>query len=1474
MDDYIKKIIEASNNSFQDSELALLSKLRIDSDNIVYDKVKSIARIKVLANIFLPTSILKKLEPGFENTHISAIYIIKAHLTDEIFFDYLEHIHYTRVRQNNDGFLSVLFKKQYIRLDLDNNNIDFIIPDENLRQKAKENIDYLKIRLQKYGLGYFNTKIIVDESILNIAKKEIDDSIVKLETKPIINSTPKKENKKIWSQSSKVNLDEKTFNTLLEIEKNSRKIVVHGELIKIIITVTSSGLKIYKLHIFDGYSTIIAKLFEPKNSNSLNFFNKYDENNTLHIKYKEEFIKIGDWISILGDYLYSDFEKEYEFSITKYKKIKVSNVKILDDAKVKRVELHTHTNMSTYDGISTPLDYLKYIKELGMKAIAFTDHLNVQNFPNIFLAQKEINKGLNDEEKIKVIYGCELNIIDEKYNIVEKQFTKKITEVDFVVFDLETTGLSPELNEIIEFGAVKYNSKSGKNEKIDILIKPRKPVSSYITNLTHITNDLLNDKKSIEEEMPRILEFIGDAVLVAHNASFDMGFLNSWLKKLGYDIMPNTVIDTLPLARCLWPKLKSHRLGVVARKYSVNYNEEDAHRADYDAEVLKDIFENMINYARLNFDIHNIDDINKLIKQFKKNKDKNIIINRGFHLNVLVKNSQGIKDLYKIVSHSHTDGYLGSPKITWKKLEEINKNKNLLIGSGCADGEVFNLGLFNTSEKLEKEIKKYDYIELQPLSSYKYLIEKNIVSEGDLLLLIKKIIKLAKENNILLVASSDAHYIDKSLKSAKEIFIYAKWLKGARHPLFDFSNRIKTFPNQHLRTTNEMLEEFSFLEDEKLIEEIVITNTNKIASLINKDIIPIKTDMYPPVMDNSDNNLRDECYKNAIKTYGQKLPTIVSERLEKEINSIINCKYGVIYWVSSLLVKKANDDGWVVGSRGSVGSSVTATFSKITEVNPLPPHYLCQKCQFSDFDAGKDYKSGFDMPTISCPKCKSKLIGNGHNIPFETFLGFDGDKIPDIDLNFPSVYQEQAHNYCKEIFGENNCFRAGTISTVADKTAFGLVKEYQENVGSDVNITKAEIERLSMKITGVKKTTSKHAGGIIILPNGYEIEDFTPVNFPADDIDSDWKTTHFDFHSIHDNLLKLDLLGHDDPVMIRKLFELTGVDPLQIPMNDENVYSLFINLKKLNIDLSDLDETTGAIALPEFGTRFVRGVLKETQPKNFSDLVQISGLTHGTDVYNGNAQTLIKEKKATLSTVIGCRDDIMVYLIEKGLDKKLSFSIMESVRKGNGLKPEWINEMKKANVPDWYIESCLKIKYLFPKGHATAYVIMSYRIAWFKLYYPEEFYTAWLTLRTDKFDIHAFLNDKSYSLKKINEITSMQYKLTDGDKQIAFYEVIYEMLSRGIIFKNIDFNISQAADFKIVINENTQAKEIYLPFVVIDSLGPTVAQSIITARDESEITSIQDLENRTIINKTHLKKFTELGITSSLKPSNQLTFEL
>ncbi len=1162
-----------------------------------------------------------------------------------------------------------------------------------------------------------------------------------------------------------------------------------------------------------------------------------------------------------------------------------------DNAEFKRIELHAHTKMSEMDAVCDAGDLVKMAHKFGHKAIAITDHANVQGYPAAQIAWKGIAK---EDPDFKVIYGIEMNMVDPVLQIVTNPDDRLVKDAEYCVFDLETTGLSARYDEIIEFGAVMMKD-GAEGEHYDFFVKPKQSIPPFIEQKTQITNDMVKDAISIEEALDKICEIVKGKVLVAHNAQFDFGFLNAKLEELGRPKLTNPVIDTLDLARSMLEKRRSYRLGSVCSFYKIEYDEEEAHRADYDAKVLAQVFYLMMLEVRK----HGLNDINapgvETLIDLQNYQDEEAFKKvRRKHVTMLVKNKEGLRDLFKLVSLSNVEYLMMSgsgedaaaePRIPREKVEELRSN--LLIGSACQNGEIFELAINKTENELKEAMKFYDYIEIQPLDCYSNLVVGHSVRDAERVkVAVLNLIKAAKELGKMIVITGDVHYLNPEDKIFRDVYISAKGIGGTRHPLYFFNDNLRLNypnPNQHFRTTEEMFEAFDFLPYEEA-KEYIVDNPNKIYEQIEV-VKPMHDKLYPPTIENDKENLTKICYENAHKRYGEVLPEIVEKRLERELHSIIGNGYAVVYYVSMLLVKKSNDDGYIVGSRGSVGSSFVATMSGITEVNPLKPHYYCPHCQHSEWFLNNEVADGYDLPDKNCPVCGTPMKGDGHDIPFETFLGFEGDKVPDIDLNFSGEYQWRAHNFTKEIFGEQNVLRAGTIAGVAEKTAYGYVKGYFEDRHEEGNIRDAELTRLALGCQDVKRTTGQHPGGIIVIPQYMDVYDFTPIQCPANDVNSPWKTSHFDFHAIHDNVLKLDILGHVDPTALKMFSDLMKENPDEfdpsftikdIPMNDQAVISLFYSTDALNIDTTNYSEKNGATGLPEFGTTFVRGMLEQTEPHSFEELVRISGLSHGTDVWLGNAETLISSHTVSgLKEVIGCRDDIMVSLMNWGVQPKMSFTIMESVRKGKGLKPEMMEAMKEANVPQYYIDSCLKIKYLFPKGHAVAYVLSALRIAWFKVHYPHYYYSVFFTTRCDAYDIEVMSGGEDAVRAKMLDITnrlnSKELKNTVTAKDKALYntlEVVLEMYLRGYSMSTVDLNLSYATKFRWHPNN----KHIIIPpFSAIDGLGGSVAEKLVEARDEHEFISQEDIMSRGKLSASLLKKLDDLGAIKGLQKENQLS---
>ena len=1153
-------------------------------------------------------------------------------------------------------------------------------------------------------------------------------------------------------------------------------------------------------------------------------------------------LKKGAFLKIKGVTTIDKFDSELTIgSIVGIKKIPDFTTIRMDNSPLKRVELHCHTKMSDMDGVTDVGDLVKRAYKWGHKALAITDHGNVQAFPIA-------NHALPDDPDFKIIYGVEAYLVDDLKDIVENSKNQSLQDT-YVVFDIETTGFSPLVNKIIEIGAVKVE-KGNITERFSTFVNPEVPIPFHIENLTGIKDDMVITAPVIAEVMPEFLAFCDGAVMVAHNADFDMSFIKYNCDRLSipYDF---TIADTVAMARMLLPNLNRFKLDTVAR--ALNISLENHHRAVDDAACTAEIFEKFVKMLA-DRGINTLDELNA-----EGHVSKETVMKMPtHHAIILATNDLGRVNLYKLISLSHLDYFHQRARIP--KSEYLKHKEGLLIGSACEAGELYQAILQGRpQEEIIRLVKFYDYLEIQPLGNNAFMIkdEKAPISTMDELKDINsRIVKLGEEFHKPVVATCDVHFMDPEDEVYRRIILAGKGFKDAdeQAPLY-------------LRTTEEMLEEFSYLGSEKA-KEVVIDNTNKIADMCER-ISPVRPDKCPPVIENSDQMLRDICYNKAHEMYGEDLPEIVSERLERELKSIIGNGYAVMYIIAQKLVWKSNEDGYLVGSRGSVGSSFAATMSGITEVNPLAPHYYCAHCHYSDFDSPEVKKyggqSGCDMPDKRCPNCGKPLVKAGFDIPFETFLGFKGNKEPDIDLNFSGDYQSKSHKYTEVIFGAGQTFRAGTIGTLADKTAFGYVKNYYEEHG--VHKRNCEIDRIVQGCVGIHRTTGQHPGGIVVLPVGEEIYSFTPIQHPANDMTTDIITTHFEYHSIDHNLLKLDILGHDDPTMIRMLEDLTGIDAQKIPLDDKSVMSLFKNTSALGITPDMLTNCTlGALGIPEFGTDFAMQMLIDADPQSFSHLIRIAGLSHGTDVWLGNAQTLIEEGKATISTAICTRDDIMIYLISMGLDSEESFTIMESVRKGKGLKPEWEEEMTAHGVPDWYIWSCKKIKYMFPKAHAAAYVMMAWRIAYCKVFYPLAYYAAYFSIRATGFSYELMCQGKdklNYFMRDYEKRKdSLSKKEQDTYKDMR---IVQEMYARGYEFWTIDLYKAQASRFQIIDGKLMPALS------TIDGLGEKAAEAVVEAAKDGPFLSKDDFRQRTKVSKTVIDLMGDLGLFGDLPESNQLS---
>ena len=1214
---------------------------------------------------------------------------------------------------------------------------------------------------------------------------------------------------------------------------------------------------------------------------------------------------------------------------------------IIDDAPVKRVELHAHTMMSQMDGVVNEEVLVKQAHKWGHKAIAITDHNGCQAYPHVFNLVRNLNKGLEESDHFKAIYGTELTLIDDTVKIVLRPTDADLLKSTYVVFDLETTGFNAGGEDsIIEIGAVKL-CEGMIIDRYDQLVDPGRDISERITNVTNITNDMLKGKPNEETAIKEFKEWIGDLPMVAHNAKFDTSFVEMAYKKYNMGEFKNPVIDTLELSRTMDNTFARHSLSALVKRYNVPFDEDAHHRADYDAEGTALVFAKMLNkLSGMNFDI--MTDLDKLVS-----KDEIHKYGRAFHVNLLCVNKKGLKNLFKIVSLANTTYLYKTPRILRSEIEK--HREGLLIGSGCYESEVFIEARSKSEEELANIISFYDYVEVQPLDVYSHLVESgDFGSEEELIEVIKKIIKTTEDSGKIVVATGDVHHLTKEDKIYREIIVNQKVPGGGRHPLA----RYKNIPSYHFRTTREMLNDFNFLGTDKAYE-IVVSNTNKIADMIEEIEVIIQTGGVPfsPRVKDDDGTyldcarvVTDLVYNKAKSWYGDPLPLNIEERIAKELygdavlnsinynlkidspngeafkklhevilkgrdaveelvkqniidtaeeklekdelekklkkilGGIIGGGFDPIYLIAQRLVKKSNDDGFLVGSRGSVGSSFVATMMGITEVNPLPAHYRCPNCKLSIFEdengneLGAKYSSGFDLPNKKCPDCNIDMIKDGQDMPFATFLGFNADKVPDIDLNFSDLNQAATHEYTKVLFGVDNVYRAGTIGTVASKTAFGYVKGYCED--KNIVMRTAEVERLSLGCTGVKRTTGQHPGGIVVIPDYMDVFDFTPFQYPADDPNSAWRTTHFDYHSIEDDVLKLDILGHSDPTQLRMIQDLTGMDVTKVPLDDKETMGIFLSPKPLGVTKEQIMCETGTLGIPEFGTKFTLQMLADTKPTTFAELIKISGLSHGTDVWVGNAQELIRQKVVPFSEVIGCRDDIMVYLMYNGLEPIKAFKIMEFVRKGRASKPkdheQWLEYediMKKAGIADWFIDSCAKIKYMFPKAHAAAYVISAFRIAWYKVHMPVYYYASWLSSKATDFDVDSMIKGYNAIKNTLIEIANKGNEATNKDAGISeSLHVALEATARGINFLNIDLYESEATTFKPKDDDN-----IYPPFASIDGLGDTVAKNIVEERKKRKFISIEDFQRRCKVSQTLIEKMRFMGIFEGMDETNQLS---
>ncbi|RDY26735.1 PolC-type DNA polymerase III [Romboutsia weinsteinii] len=1317
--------------------------------------------------------------------------------------------------------------------------VEYLCLEDELKIKLPKGIFYE--RLMKKNVIHVLKTVLSEELGIDFnikIERAIDE---KVDVKRLIRKTDRELEEKIREMeinevNKEVEIEEEGYVIKPEIDEQ----MIYGENVNVMLE------QACKLNATSGTVGIIGEVFdvetkELKNGKILLIAGVTDYTSSISCKLflndtnKDKVldqVKKGAYLKIKGDVIYDTYQREVTMTISGIRK--ESKPERKDTAQSKRVELHAHTQMSSMDAVCNVKKLVERAAKWGHPAIAITDHGIVQSFPDAMSAGKANN--------IKILYGVEGYLVEDDALIIEDANDKDLSQ-SFVVFDIETTGFSNTNDKITEIGAVKIENFKVV-DRFSELINPEKDISYKIQELTGITNDLVRDKPTIEEILPKFMEFIGDSVLVAHNAEFDTGFISQKCREQGLEYN-NSAVDTLTLARVLLPNLKRHRLNVVAKALGIPLL--NHHRAVDDAEATAKIFLKFLEMLTKQ-GANTLNEVNDVLGRIDYTKL------RTNHITLIAKNYVGLKNLYKIVSDAHVNHFYRAPRILRSVLNEYKEG--LIIGSACEAGVVFQAVKKNVSdEEMEKIIDMYDYIEVMPIDNNRFMIDKGEVrDEEELRDLNRKLIEVAKKFGKIPVATGDVHFLDKHEAVLRTVLKYSQGFKVEDEETY-----------LHFRTTDEMLEEFKYLGEE-LAHEVVIENTNKIADMVEV-IKPIPDETYPPVIEGSDVELREMCQKKAERIYGTPVPEVVQARLDRELNSIIGNGYAVMYIIAQKLVTKSLSDGYLVGSRGSVGSSFAATMSDITEVNPLPAHYICEDedCKYSHFFEIGEWGSGVDLPDKDCPKCGKPLKKDGHDIPFEVFLGFEGDKEPDIDLNFSGDYQPVIHKYTEDLFGEGYVYRAGTIGTVAEKTAFGYARKYIEE--NNLNVPTAEALRLANGCTGVKRTSGQHPGGVMVIPHYKDVYDFTPIQYPANDTTCGVITTHFDYHSISGRILKLDILGHDAPTMIRMLEDLTGIVATDIPLDDPETMSLFTSTDALGVTPEEINCPIGSLAIPEFGTKFVRQMLLDTKPSTFAALVRISGLSHGTDVWLNNAQDLVREEIVGIDEVISTRDDIMNYLIFKGLKPKNAFTIMENVRKGKGLKPEHIEEMIENDVPEWYIGSCQKIKYMFPKAHAVAYVMMSFRLAYTKVHYPEAFYATYFSTKAEDFDADLIVKGIGAIRGKIHEIEALGNDATTKEKNmLTVLEVAYEMYARGIKILPVDIYKSDAQLFQV------PGKGLLLPpMIALQGVGENAALNIQRERENGEFISKEELRKRTKISKTVVETLTMHGSLENMSDENQLS---
>ena len=1339
-------------------------------------------------------------------------------------------------------FYKLHIKENYIIIELNDENTKFMLEEVKISSKIENILDEYGVKNYKiiFSVGDFSKEILnIEEKIKMDIEKHQNSINAEREKVVKTNSTSETQVYKTKNDFKRASKTREIKGETISIKDfydlyDGETCIVEGEVFSMEDMILKSGKILRTIRITDGESSLTSKIF-------------LDENDKLDI-YKGVFLKLSGKLQLDT---YAGNEKT--LMINSVNIIDKKKIKKEDAAEEKMVELHAHTKMSEMVGVTDVEDIIKRAKEYGHKAIAITDYSVVHSYPAAFKTAKNLS---TDEEKMKAIFGCEMYMIDDEAPMVTNPKDKKIDDEEFVVFDIETTGLNSHTNEIIEIGAVKI--KSGRIvDRYSQLINPGRPIPYHITEITSITDEQVANEPKIDKVIGKFVDFVGDAVLVAHNAPFDMGFIKRDIKKYLNIDYQCSVIDTLQMARDLFPDLKKYGLGDLNKTLGLAL--EKHHRAVDDSQATANMFiiflekykEKGLEYMK---DINTGFEVN-----VKKQSLKNVM--------VLVKTQAGLKNMYRLVSEAHIK-YFGNKKARIPKSVLIENREGLIIGSSLTahfmnTGELVDLYLRHDLEKLEEAAKFYDYIELLPKSTYNELIEKDgtgaLGSYEEVEKMNKYFYDLGKRLGILVTASSNVHYLDENEDIIRSILLYGSGTV--------YNSRQYSINNGfYFRTTDEMLKEFSYLGEDEA-KEIVVTNTNEIADMIESEIKPIPEGFYPPKMENAEEIVKSMTYEKAYRIYGNPLPEIVSARLERELNAIINNGFSVLYLSAQKLVKKSLDNGYLVGSRGSVGSSLVAFMMGITEVNALYPHYICDnpECKYSEFIEKEGV--GIDLPDKICPKCGAKLRKDGYSIPFEVFMGFKGDKVPDIDLNFSGEYQSEIHRYCEELFGKENVFKAGTISTLAEKNAEAYVRKYFED--NNLNTVRAEIIRLGRLCQGAKKTTGQHPGGMVIVPQGNSIYEFCPVQRPANDETSESTTTHYDYHVMDEQLVKLDILGHDDPTTIKLLQEYTNMEIKDIPLADKDTLKIFSSTESLGVTPEQIGTEIGTYGIPEFGTGFVRQMLIDTRPTTFAELVRISGLSHGTNVWLNNAQEFVRNGQATLSQIITVRDDIMNYLIDQGLDNSDAFKIMEFVRKGKPKKePEnwekYSAMMKEKKVPDWYIESCRRIEYMFPKGHAVAYVMMAMRIAYFKVHKPLAFYAAFLSRKADDFDME-FMSRGILAKQKLEEL-SKEPKLDPKKKnEQAICEIVVEMEARNIELLPVDIYLSDGKKFTI------EDDKIRIPLIGINGLGGAVIDAIVKEREEGKFISVEDLKRRTKMQQPVVDKLKNIGAISSLSETNQIS---